>query len=293
MAVQLIGAACSVGGRHRGCMDAPGVLMDSLHPALAGRMKQDASWKTTVRERAPEDGLSVVDAVADFCRRLRAAVGEALEDGEFPVVLGGDHSCAMGTWSAVAGRQGAFGMLWIDAHLDSHTPETTQSGALHGMPLACLLGHGPSSLTELYPGARAVLARHACLVGARSLEPGERELLMELGIPVFTMEDIRARGLSAVLCEAYERVSACPSGFGVSIDLDVFDPADAPGVSTPVPDGLRGEELLAALRALPPRRTPSALEIAEYNPFFDEEGRTAALVGRLVEEIAGRASALR
>ncbi|MFN4284311.1 MAG: arginase family protein, partial [Alphaproteobacteria bacterium] len=174
-----------------------------------------------------------------------------------------------------------FGLIWIDAHMDAHTPATTESGMIHGMPLACLLGHGDASLTSLAGGDRpAVAPENLCLIGTRSFEDGEAKLLARLGVRVIDAAETRRIGFAAALAEARAIASRGTAGYGVSLDIDAFDPGEAPGTGYWEPDGLRPDEVLPALGQLAgdPRRI--GLEIAEYNPHKDD-GRTARLIERL------------
>jgi arginase len=200
-------------------------------------------------------------------------------------VFGGDHSCAVGTWSGVGnavGRAGPVGLVWFDAHMDSHTPVTSPSGRLHGMPLACLMGHGEKALVAISRETAALRPDKICLVGVRSYEDGERALLERLGVRVFYMDDIRRRGLAAATDEAFAIARSGTVGFGVSVDLDVLDPSEAPGVGSRAEGGLLGRDLAAALARVRTLRGFLGLEIAEYNPIFDENGRTARQVRRLL-----------
>jgi len=193
------------------------------------------------------------------------------------LVIGGDHSCAIGTWSGAAAGlagQGPLGLLWIDAHMDSHTPETSPSGALHGMPLACLLGHGEDAYTQLlHPGTK-LRPQDICLLGVRSYEPAEARLLQQLGVRVLFMEDIHTRGLVPCMREAHRIVSRDTAGFGISIDLDAIDPHDAPGVGSPVKDGIPARDLRQALQWIAADADLIGLEIAELNPLLDSGDKT-------------------
>jgi ornithine--oxo-acid transaminase len=274
--VRIFGAASGLGAADPGCAGGPdalraGGLLEHLH--CAGL---EARWEETLRPAGPSDRTKAED-VAALCARLEEAVGRPLLAGDVPVVLGGDHSCAIGTWRGVGRAAGPFGLIWIDAHLDSHTPRTSPSGLLHGMPLAFLLGEGETPLA----GPPALDPKQVCVVGVRSFEPEEAGLLQRLGVTVFSMEDIRRRGLEAVLEDALETVRRGTAGFGISIDLDALDPADAPGTGTPVPGGIRLHELLPALPHIGCGHRLLALEIAEFDPQRDVEGQTARAVGEL------------
>ena len=274
-----------MGGRDPRCDMGPTALR-------AGRLAQSlresglrADWGAIIYADAKGDA-DVTAAVSALCARLAGEVQSALRDACLPVVVGGDHTCAIGTWAAVRRSlhaSGPLGLVWIDAHLDSHLPHTTPSQALHGMPLACLLGHGDPRLTRLLGEAPTLDPAHVCVIGARSFEPDEAALLMQLGVRVFPMGEVRRRGLAAVFAEALGIVQAGTAGFGVSIDLDALDPEDAPGVGTPVGQGIRGSELAAILTQLRGNPLLQAVEIAELNPVLDEAGLTAVQVLRLLE----------
>ncbi|MFQ5937375.1 MAG: arginase, partial [Acidiferrobacterales bacterium] len=208
---------------------------------------------------------------------------------------GGDHSCAIGTWTGVTGAlasSGSVGLIWLDAHMDSHTPETSPSGAVHGMPLACLLGFGPIPLVRLGGFSPKLLPEDVCVVGVRSFEPVEATLLTELGVRVFDMDEVDRRGLSTVLDEAQSHVQRHTAAYGITIDIDVIDPGDAPGVGTPEPGGIGGKDLSAALRELTEQSAPVGVELAEYNPDKDVNGMTADLICELFASVSGMRGAL-
>ncbi len=282
--VRIIGAASGIGAPDRGCADGPVAFHHSQawhelehHPRL--------DWGRTLFA-TQGDGASPVGRIAELCRRLADEVGLALGAGVFPLVLGGDHSVAIGTWSGVARFVGRpVGLLWIDAHLDSHTPETSYSGALHGMPLACLLGRGDKRLLNVGLAGPQVDAAHTVVLGPRSYESEEMDFLMRIGVRVMTSDEILERGFAACLDEAMRIVAAAPGGFGVTLDLDAFDPDVAPGVGSPEPDGLRADELLGALGRVARLAGLLALEIVEYNPDRDRQGHTADLMADLIGQI--------
>jgi len=280
--LRLIGAASGVGAQDRHCEHGPIAFRRSQawhelahHPAI--------DWGETLF--APDrPGLTPVERIADLCRRLADEVADACRANEFPLVLGGDHSVAIGTWSGVARTIGApLGLLWIDAHMDSHTPETSHSGAIHGMPLACLLGRGDKRLLGFGLAGQQVLPAHTVVLGARSYEPEEAEFLARLGVRVIGVEEIAQRGFTAALDEALAIVARAPAGFGVTLDLDALDPVYAPGVGSPEPDGLGLRETLRMLRRVAETPGLRALEIVEYNPDRDRQGRTAHLITALIE----------
>lgn len=283
-AVQIIGAASGWGAQDRRCEAGPDVLRYQYD--LASRLQQQGvpiSWGMTVRPSSCAG--SAMAAVRTLCVRLSEVTANKVAKGESFIVLGGDHSCAIGTWSGVSQMKrsaGPIGLIWIDAHLDSHLPETSPSGALHGMPLACLLGWGDHRLTsirDLYP---KLLPEYVALIGVRSFEPEEYGLLQRLGVKVFFMDEVRRRGLNKVFQDALEVVQDQTAGFGISIDLDAIDPKDAPAVGSPVPRGIAKEALIAVLSQLDGISGLIGLEIAEYNPALDKEYQTAHLIGELL-----------
>ena len=281
--IAIIGVASGIGASDPGCGDGPGVLEAIGVAEKLRSADRHAAWKTTI---SPLEGSDKVAVVAECASRLASAVSATLTAGDFPILIGGDHSCAIGSWrgvaQALAGKP--LGMLWIDAHLDSHTPDTSHSGALHGMPLACLLGVGPEKLTD---GATILQPQHVAVIGARSFEPEEYALLKGLGVRVFFMEEIARRGLDDVMQEALTIVQNGTAGFGLSLDLDAIDPLDAPGVSTPSPSGLRATELASVLARLRDHPGLLALEIAEYDPYRDEDGKTVSVVIELLSAVLG------
>jgi len=199
----------------------------------------------------------------------------------FPLIVGGDHSLAIGTWSGIISTlkaEGKFGLIWLDAHMDSHTFKTTPSNAIHGMPLACLLGKPVGGLEDLMNKCPKLNPKHVVLIGARSYEEEEESFLKQAGVKIFYMDEIKKRGLKEIMKEALALVTHQTVGFGVSFDLDVYDSEVAPGVGSPEPDGLKAEETLAALEIL--RKSPSLLgiEVVEYNPSRDQDLKTLTLL---------------
>ena len=290
----LIGAASGLGARDPRCAQGPHQLLAGGLLAHLSARGADALWRVTLQPQLRR-GKSRDGAIVDFCARLAREVGAVVGAGEFPIVLGGDHSCAIGTWSgaakALSGR-GPLGLVWIDAHMDSHTPSTSPSGMRHGMPLAALLGRGADP--ELARGAEGPLApQHLCLVGVRSYESEEAALLSELGVKIFPMTEIEERGIDAVLDDAVRIASTGTAGYGISIDLDALEPGDAPGVGTPVAGGIPAAGLIAALRNFSADRSLLALEVAEYNPHLDRGRKTAAIIEEILAAVLGAPASAR
>jgi arginase len=271
--VDVIGAAWGLGGADPGCADAP----DVLAPLLLRRLHDCgvvASAGPIVR--APASGRNKAATVGRLCGELAAAVAGALRNQRIPCVLGGDHSCAGGTWSGVARTlHGRLGLVWIDAHMDSHTPRTSHTGRLHGMPLAWLLGEDDDPLYGLSAGV--LDPRHVALVGVRSFEPEEDARLRRLGVRVFMMEEVRRRGIDACVEEALAIAARGTDAIGVSIDLDVVTPEEAPGVGTPVASGVGAAELARALARVAACDRLAAIELVEYSPRLDADGASAGV----------------
>jgi arginase len=282
----VIGAASSAGAPDPGSAEGPEALR--RYRAFHDTPLQHVKWDAILRvPRAQQD--TPLHAVATLSARLATEVEAVLQAGHFPLVVGGDHSCAIGTWSGVhhaLAERGPVGLIWIDAHMDSHTFATTPSGQIHGMPLAVLLGHGEATLTAIDGPQAKLRPEHVCLIGVRSSEAGEAALLHWLGVRVFDMDEVRRRGLAEVFDEALSIVRCGTAGFGVSVDLDALDPEEEPGVTTPVPGGLRRAELADALSHLRSNTAFVAMEIVEYNPRRDRRHATADAAGALVDAIA-------
>ena len=282
--VRIVGIATGRGAGDEGCQRGPDSLRARGLTAHLVRAGVPAQWHTTLRASR---SLPPLEAVRQLSTLQAQQVYRLLRTGDFPLVLGGDHSCGIGTWSGAARAlrpRGALGLVWIDAHMDAHVPSTSPTGNLHGMPLACLLGEGDQHLSAL-AGAQALRPEHLCLVGIRSFEDGEAALLARLGVRVIHADEVHRRGLAAALDEAIAIATRGTAGFGMSVDLDALDPTDAPGVGTPVPGGLSGEALLDAMSAWAGDSRLRALEIAEYNPLHDRDGRTAELAMRVAATV--------
>lgn len=286
---RIIGAAIGVGAQDTRCQYGPDRLCEAgiidrlqgLSPAIV--------WDRFVRpDMTIEDSDAPAQIVA-FCERLAAVVGPIVAQDQRVWVVGGDHSCAIGTWSgASTGLDGPLGLIWLDAHMDSHTPATSPSGAVHGMPLACLLGCGPASLVELGGPSPKLRPQNVCLVGVRSFEPEEARLLHELGVRIFHIDEVERRGLSVVMHEALDRCQRQTAGFGLTIDLDVIDPVDAPGVGSPESSGICGKDLAKSLEQIGDHPNLVGVEIAEFNPDKDIDSKTAELVYRLLASMVGK-----
>jgi arginase len=289
----VIGVASGLGASDPGCGDGPVALVEAGFPARMRERGAALSWRATL---APKRHVrqSRYHAIADICARLAREVRETLHECKFPIVIGGDHSCAIGTWSGAAraiAAHGSLGLVWIDAHMDSHTPRTSHTGMPHGMPLAALLGHGAgrhlaSDVADMLTDGQ-LAPRHICLVGVRSHEPEEEALLTRLGVRIVGMEEVEARGLEAVLREAVAIARGGTAGYGITLDLDALDPLDAPGVGTPVHGGIDAASLVRSLAGAANDEKLVGMEIVEYNPHRDIEHRTAAIIEEVIAAALG------
>jgi arginase len=281
--VKVIGVASGLGAQDPGTADGPRLLREL-------KVFQDgaphATWEGMLR---PASGLtSPVETISELCTRIAHRVESDLAAGKFPLVVGGDHSCAIGTWSgARRWLGGPLGLIWLDAHMDSHTFATSPSRALHGMPLAALLGYGDPSLTSIASSVPKLRPEHVCLLGVRSYEESEAALLKTLGVRVIGMDEVRRLGVPAALAAAMAVARNGTAGYGVSIDLDVLDPAEEPGVGSPAPNGILCSELEQALRQLRDDPAMLAMEIVEYNPHRDPHQLTAKAAGALFRAAMG------
>ena len=276
--LRFIGVASALGAPSPDCRDGAESLRRMGIEAAIRRTGLDAGWGTSIE--AP-DGPRL-PALAALLRELAAEVRGSVATGHVPVVLGGDHAIAAGTWRGVgAALGGAPGLLWIDAHLDAHTPDSSPSHNAHGMPLAALLGVGAPEMTRI-AGPDLDPARVA-VIGVRSYEAEEMRFLAARGVQVFGMAEILRRGLAAVMADALAIVGADDSPFGISLDIDALDPQFAPGVTTPSDNGLGVAELATAIGGLIRNRRCLAFEIVEYCPSRDALGLTARAAIELLE----------
>lgn len=230
----------------------------------------------------------ITRAVANLADHVEAS----LEQGHFPVVLGGDHSVAIGTISGLARywrRRGKrIGVLWVDAHTDMNTPESSPSGNIHGMPLAVLLGHGPKELVSIAGGEPALRAEDAVVFGARDVDMSERSIVRKTGVRVYTMTELDERGTAVCLREAIERVNRETVGMHLSFDLDGVDPHHAPGVGTAVPGGLNLRESHLICEKVAQTGRVLGVEMVELNPVIDTENRTGKLAVWLILSALGK-----
>jgi len=290
--IRIIGVPMDLGASRRGVDMGPSALRVA---GLQARIKQlghqvedigNISVKQPEEMSYGEKRAKYLAEIADACKDLAAMVEKSLEENMLPVVLGGDHSIAAGTLSGVAAhfkkKEKKIGLIWLDAHGDINTPESSPSGNVHGMPLAAAMGYGATELVELQGFKPKVEPQNISLVGIRDLDSQEKKLAKKSGVHVFTMRDIDERGMREVMSDALKYAMDDTDGISVSLDMDFVDPSDAPGVGTPVRGGVTYREAHLAMEMLADTEAMVSLEVVEINPVIDEHNRTALLGVELV-----------
>jgi arginase len=290
--VAIIGAELDLGAGRRGVDMGPSAIryagLGERLAALGIASEDRGNVYTEIRETADagDPNARFLAPIRETCEQIADRVREAAERGLTPLVLGGDHSVAIGSIGGLASLHGPGGVLWFDAHGDLNTPETTPSGNVHGMPLAAALGRaGAAFESERWP-LPSVDPERVALIGVRSLDPGEREVVKETGVAVYTIADVDRRGVEPVLAEALERVSGAPF-VHISVDLDVVDPDVAPGVGSPVRGGFSYREAHLMMELVAESGLLSSLELVEVNPILDHENETARLAVELAASALG------
>jgi arginase len=296
--IAIIGAPMDLGAGRRGVDMGPSALrLAGLDERLKllGYEVQDLGNVTVAQPEASPAGperARFLPQIAQTCKRLGDIVCQAVSAGQMPLVLGGDHSVAIGTVAGIARsfhqRNEKIGLIWVDAHADMNTPETSPSGNVHGMPLACCIGQGPPELTHLFDFAPKVDPRNVAIIGLRDVDRTEVPQVREAGVTAYTMRDIDERGLRTVMLEAIEHASDGTAGFHVSFDMDSVDPREAPGVGTPVRGGLTYREAHLAMEVLCDCRNLTGMEVVEVNPVLDIANQTAILGVELVLSALGK-----
>lgn len=285
---------CGWGCRDYGCQDGPHAAQ--LDQAMEKLPRDFSVIYTDLHLRDLDDRSrfknkhETFDHTVTSVTRLAERCYTDTKNNVLPIVVGGDHSSAIGTWSGVVSAlemEDNFGLIWIDAHMDAHTPETSEQGKWggwwHGMPVAAITGEGAPEFTDLVTKKRKLKAEHIVLIGIRSFEPGEEDYIKAHGIKCYMAEEVKARGFQTIYDEAIAYIQQNCRGFGVSIDLDGFDPEDAPGVGTPEKNGVRAEKALNAFKGLGRHPDFHGLEIVEYNPHNGLDGRTRGLIHDLIK----------
>jgi arginase len=297
MAVRVLGVPMDLGADRRGVDMGPsairyGGLADNVEAAgISCADGGDIAVPTPEERDSRTDGLDTGHAkfyreTKSVCQDVKNAVSKTIEAGHIPLVLGGDHSIAMGTVAGSATQHSSLGIIWFDAHGDFNTPDTTPSGNIHGMPLAAILGHGAGMG---WAHTETVAAENVALVGLRSVDEGERDCLESSGVTTFTMSDIDERGVHTVVKEAVKIATSGTDHIHVSLDLDWLDPAEAPGVGTPVRGGVSYREAHTAMEYIAKHRAHlRSIELVEVNPILDERNQTAELACELAASAFGK-----
>jgi arginase len=297
--IAVIGAPLDLGQRRRGVDMGPSAMrvasLGKRLSALGYDVRDLGNIAVPQAESLPDSGpreSRFLSAIAESCERLGQLVCDSLTGGCVPLVLGGDHSIAAGTTAGVSQyfRQSnkKIGLLWVDAHADMNTPESSPSGNVHGMPLACIIGHGPDALVNLLGFAPKVEPTSVALVGIRDVDEVERGAVKGTGVRAFTMRDIDERGMRHVMGEAMAIACDGTAGFHLSLDMDFVDPQYAPGVGTPVRGGATYREAHLAMELICDSGRMLSMEVVEVNPVIDEVNRTADLAVELILSALGK-----
>ncbi len=298
MIIELLGVPLDLGASRRGVDMGPSAiriaeLSEKLHRIGHEVVDNgDLPIVTPEVQSIENPKLKYLPEITKAATRVAGAVRDILNRAHFPLVLGGDHSIAIGTvagasaYLAESGRR--LGLLWIDAHGDMNTPETTPSGNIHGMPLAVCLGKGAPELVQVAGAFAKVKPQDTVLVGARALDPLELELVRESGITIYTMEDIDRRGIFDVMVEAVEVATRYTDALHVSLDMDALDPQVAPGVGTPVRGGLTYREAHTAMEIIAKAGKLFSMDVVEVNPILDIRNATAEMAAELVLSALGK-----
>ncbi len=296
--IRIIGVPMDLGQSRRGVDMGPSALRVA---GLQSRLKQlghtvedigNVPVKQAEEQPYGEKRAKYLNEIAETCRGLAEMTEQTLSEGFLPVVLGGDHSIAIGACSGVSDffrkQSKKIGYLWIDAHGDMNTPDSSPSGNVHGMPLAALIGYGAPELVELLGYKPKIEPRNVAIVGVRDLDPKERRLVKDSGVHALTMRDIDERGMREVMSEALRFAMDDTDGVSVSLDMDVIDPSEAPGVGTPVRGGITYREAHLAMEMIADSEAMVSLEIVEINPVIDLHNTTALLGVEMVLSATGK-----
>ena len=296
--IAILGSPLDLGAGRRGVDMGPSALrlagLNAKLSTLGYRVEDLGNVPVAQQESTPpgSENAKYLSQIAKTCVKLAAMVEGAVAAHQFPLVLGGDHSVAVGTVSGVSHvfrqRNETIGLIWIDAHADMNTPESSPSGNVHGMPLACCIGRGPNELTRIFDYAPKVNGKNVVLVGLRDVDARERKVVRESGVTAFTMRDIDERGLPNVMEQAIALANEGTAGFHLSLDMDAVDPDEAPGVGTPVRGGMTYREAHLAMETICDCSRMVSMEVVEVNPVLDEANRTALLGVELVMSAMGK-----
>jgi len=296
--IRMIGVPMDLGASRRGVDMGPSALRVggiAQHLKSIGHTVEDVGniiVKQPEEQHYGEKRAKYMAEIVETARDLSKLVEKALEDGMLPLVMGGDHSVALGTVAGVGSyfrkKEKRTGLVWLDAHADMNTPDSSPSGNIHGMPLAAIAGYGPEELTQINGAKPMVNPHNICMVGVRDIDAKERKIIKESGVHVFTMRDLDERGMREVMAEALRFAQDETDGISVSLDLDFVDPTDAPGVGTPVRGGVTYREAHLAMEMIADTKSVVSLEVVEVNPVIDQHNQTALLGIELVMSGLGK-----
>jgi arginase len=290
--VRIIGVPMDLGQSRRGVDMGPSALRVAGLQARLKQLGHQVEDIGNIPVKQPEEmpvgekRAKYMAEIAETCKDLAEIVQKCLEEDFVPLVLGGDHSIAAGAVTGVAAHfrkaKKQIGYIWLDAHGDMNTPESSPSGNVHGMPLAAVMGYGAPELVDLLGFKPKVEPQNIVLVGVRDLDLQERRLVKKSGVRVFTMRDIDERGMREVMADALKYATDDTDGISVSLDMDFVDPSDAPGVGTPVRGGVTYREAHLAMEMIADSHAMASMEVVEINPVIDEHNRTALLGVELI-----------
>ncbi|HKD79682.1 MAG TPA: arginase [Candidatus Angelobacter sp.] len=299
--IRILGVPLDLGQARRGVDMGPSAVrvagLEARLEAIGHVVEDGGNIAVAIPEQKKEGDprAKYLKEITATCTKHAETVMKTLEAGKVPLVLGGDHSVAAGTVAGVAEfyrqqrrQDQKVGLIWIDAHADINTPETSPSGNVHGMPLAAIMGLGPPELADIYGFKPKVHAENCVLIGVRDVDAREKENIKETGIEVYTMRDIDERGMRTVIEEALRVAGRGTAGYHVSLDMDWIDPEDAPGVGTPVRGGASYREAHLAMEIIADHGRMTSFEIVEVNPVIDEHNRTADLAVELALSAFGK-----
>jgi arginase len=296
--IWLLGVPLDLGQERRGVDMGPSAVraagLNSALKSLGHQVEDLGNLHVKIPEMQPfgDRRAKYLNEIAETCQEVAHRIYQTLEAGYFPISLGGDHSVAIGTQAGVAkfyrDREQAIGCIWLDAHADMNTPETSSSGNVHGMPFAATLGLGPEALAKIFGYAPKIQPKNCVLIGARALDSRERRLVKDSGINVFTMRAIDELGMRTVMEKSLALATEGTAGFVVSFDMDAVDPDEAPGVGTPVRGGITFREAHLAMEMVADSRKMLAMELVEINPIIDILNKTAILGVGLISSALGK-----
>lgn len=290
--ISIVGVPMDLGADRRGVDMGPSAIRYAGIVARLEQMGLNIEDKGDISVNRPHrfmetENHKYLDEVVEANAQLATVVSQIMQEGRFPLILGGDHSIALGTIAGVAQKVRDLGVIWFDAHGDLNTGETSPSGNIHGMPLAASLGYGHERLVQIGGYAPKIKPENVVIIGARSLDEGERELIKRIGMKVFTMHEVDKLGMARVMDEAIDHVSKQTQGVHLSLDLDGLDPHDAPGVGTPVIGGISYREGHLAMEMLADADILCSAEFVEVNPILDQRNHTAQVAVALMSSVFG------